>query len=1221
MNEDLRKALSQRILVLDGAMGTQIQQYGLQEEDYRGSRFADHPHKLKGCNDVLCLTRPDVIAEIHSNYLDAGADIIETDSFNANAISMADYGLVDHVAEINRAAAEIARKECDKRIAQGRMCWVAGSVGPTSKTLSMSANVEDPASRDLDFDTLYAAYLEQMGALIAGGADILLCETIFDTLNVKAAIAAAREAMRQQGREVEIALSATLSSTGGRMLAGQTIEAFVASTAHANALAIGLNCGFGAESLEPYVKQLATLTESAVMLYPNAGLPNAMGEYDETPDITASHLAKMMDAGVINIAGGCCGTTPAHITAIAETARRHTPRKAQPVKREMRLAGLDLKVVTHEQNFTNVGERCNVAGSRKFLRLINEKNYGEAIEIALKQVEAGAQIVDVNMDDAMLDAKAEMVHFLRLLASEPDVARVPIMIDSSKWEVIEAGLKCIQGKGIVNSISLKEGEEPFLAHARFIKEMGAATVVMAFDEQGQADTFERRIEICSRAYKLLTEKVGFPPEDIIFDPNVLAVATGIESHNRYALDFIETVGWIKQNLPYAKVSGGVSNLSFSFRGNNYLREAMHSVFLYHAIARGMDLGIVNAAAMMPYEDIPVERRTIIEDALLCRHPDATERMLELAVELKEAKATTAQVNETDFASMPADDALSLMLVKGRTEGIEPILERSMQEHGSAIAVIEQPLMSGMNRVGELFGEGKMFLPQVVKSARAMKTAVAWLQPYIEKEQSASGRTSVGKIVIATVKGDVHDIGKNIVGVVMRCNGYEVIDMGVMVPAEDIIDTAVRENADYIGLSGLITPSLEEMCNVARLMNERGLSIPILVGGATASAVHTAVKIAPCYDHIVAYTRDAAVLPSLMQEIAVDPEAAESRIRKQQESQRIAYEESKKPMLPIDEARRRAPEFDWDGYVSPKPCCMGTTDVEITVREAIEYINWRAFFPVWQLEARYAALAEVHGCDHCQAQWLAAQPEKDRKKATEAMQLLKEARAALARLVRDADHSIKARVVLSEANSDGDNIIIHTADGDITLPVLRQQSDKKECLSLADYLRPLGKGKDYIGAFAVTIGHQIEDIISGYHGKDDFKELLYQSLSDRLAEASAELLHMRTRRQFWGYAPDEKCDCERALRCEYQGIRPAAGYPQLPDQWAIFTLQRLVDFSHVGIEVTSNGAMKPASSISGFIISHPESHYFMIGNVATDQRKDYAERRGITMEELDRWMPR
>ena len=905
MIEDLKTALSERILVLDGAMGTQIQRYGLKEEDYRGGVFADHPQKLKGCNDVLCLTRPDVIAEIHSDYLDAGADIIEANSFNANAVSMADYGLASYVKEINRAAAAIARREADKRIAAGRQCWVAGSVGPTSKTLSMSADVENPAARELDFDTLREAYVEQMCALIEGGVDLFICETIFDTLNAKAAISAAKEAMRLAGRSVEIALSATLSSTGGRMLAGQTIEAFVASTAHSGAVALGLNCGFGAESLEPYIKQMASLTDAAVMLYPNAGLPNAMGEYDETPEITASHLSKMMDAGVINIAGGCCGTTPAHIRAIAEAARSHTPRKPVVRKPEMRLSGLDLKIVSPEQNFTNVGERCNVAGSRKFLRLINEKNYQEAVDIALKQVEAGAQIVDVNMDDAMLDSKAEMVHFLRLLAAEPDVARVPVMIDSSKWDVIEAGLKCLQGKGIVNSISLKEGEEVFLAHAKFIKEMGAATVVMAFDEDGQADTFARRTEICARAYKLLTEKVGFPAEDIIFDPNVLAVATGIDSHDRYALDFIETVGWIKQHLPGAKVSGGVSNLSFSFRGNNYIREAMHAVFLYHAIRQGMDMGIVNPAASVLYTDIPADVLERIEDVVLNRRPDAAERLIETAEALKNTATGTEAVKQDVWREEPmVEKRLQYALIKGIGDHLEEDLAEAVKLYPKAVDIIEGPLMEGMNKVGELFGAGKMFLPQVVKTARTMKKAVAILQPLIEADKQ-EGVRSAGKVLMATVKGDVHDIGKNIVSVVMACNNYEIIDLGVMVPAEMIVRKAIEEKVDIIGLSGLITPSLEEMAHVAVELKRAGLDIPIMIGGATTSKLHTALKIAPVYGGPVIHMKDASQ-NALVAARLLNPESSSEfveRLNKEYEDLRLKNSARQVKTVSLEEAQK------------------------------------------------------------------------------------------------------------------------------------------------------------------------------------------------------------------------------------------------------------------------------------------------------------------------------
>jgi len=1213
-NKELREALSKRILVLDGAMGTQIQRFGLEERDFRGERFDNHQKNLKGCNDVLCLTQPNIVADIHHAYLDAGADIIETNSFNANAVSLAEYGLDGIVAEINQAAARIARREAGRMALAGRKCWVAGSVGPTSKTLSLSADVDDPASRELDFDTLKKAYVEQMSALIAGGVDILQIETIFDTLNAKAAIVAAHEAMQLAGKMVELVLSVTLSSSGGRTLSGQTLEAFVASVSHANPLALGLNCGFGAESLEPYLRRLGDLTEAFVALYPNAGLPNAMGEYDETPDVTAAHISRLASDGSLNMAGGCCGTTPAHIRAIAEAVRGVAPRKPKVPNQELVLSGLETTVVSASRNFTNIGERCNVAGSRKFLRLVSEKSYDEAVGIACRQVEAGAQIVDVNMDDAMLDAKSEMVHFLRLLAAEPEVAKVPVMIDSSDWNVIEAGLKCLQGKGIVNSISLKEGEELFLQHARTVKELGAAVVVMAFDEKGQADTFSRRIEICSRAYALLTEKAGFNPEDIIFDPNVLAVATGIESHDRYALDFLESVEWIKHNLPGAKTSGGISNLSFAFRGNNYLREAMHAVFLYHAIARGLDMAIVNAASAIPFNEIPDDVRIAIEDVLLCRRTDATERLIELAETLKGEKRPDSAL-QIEEENLPVGEVISRMLVKGMSDGMETLLQQAKDSLGSAIAVIEGPLMEGMNRVGQLFGEGKMFLPQVVKSARTMKRAVAWLQPFIECEQSAGGRKSAGKIVIATVKGDVHDIGKNIVAVVLRCNGFEVIDLGVMVPAETIVRAAKEENADFIGLSGLITPSLEEMCRVARLMDSEGMDIPILIGGATASAVHTAVKIAPCYRHIVAYTRDAAALPAVVQEIAAGSELAAGRIRRGQEVLRKNYELSQMPALPLAEARRRAWVCDWEHYESPCPASPGLTDVSLTVTDVIPFINWRAFFPVWKMDASFAELAELGGCDHCKAQWIAAQSPDRRAKAVEAMQLLKDARAALMRLVRDADDSIRARVVLTEVNADGDDLVFHPDGEDVRLPLLRNQQPDDCCLSLADFVRPVGLGADYAGAFAVTAGRKIRDIAERYRATDDYKALLYQSLSDRLAEAAAEYLHRLVRRSIWGYAPEETDNHP------YRGIRPAAGYPSLPDQSAIFVIDRLLKFSELGITLTENGAMSPSSSVGGLMIAHPQSRYFMINRIADDQREDYARRRGIDLKTLSKWLPK
>lgn len=1217
--KDLKNALAERILILDGAMGTEIQKYHFSEDDFRGVMFANHNDKLAGCNDVLSLTQPEAIAAIHSRYLDAGADIIETNTFNANAVSLADYGLQKFVKDINRASTRLAVAEVAKRRKEGRQCWVAGSVGPTNKTLSMSADVDDPAARDIDFDFLVDAYIEQITVLIEEGVDIIQIETIFDTLNAKAAITACEEAMKTTGKKVEIIISVTLT-TSGRTLSGQTLEAFTASVAHAHPLAIGLNCGFGAESLEPYVKQLSALTDAAISLYPNAGLPNAMGEYDETPEITASHVSRLIEAKMLNIVGGCCGTTPDHIRAIADVAKGKAPRTAPVIDRKMRLAGLEMKTVAKELNFVNIGERCNVAGSRKFLRLINEKNYDEAVSIAVAQVEAGAQVIDINMDDAMLDAEAEMTHFLRLLAAEPDVAKVPVMIDSSKWSVIEAGLKCLQGKGIVNSISLKEGEEVFLRHAEYVKKMGAAVVVMAFDENGQADTLPRRKEICSRAYRLLREKVDFQAEDIIFDPNVLAIATGMEEHDRYALDFIEATAWIKANLPGAKVSGGVSNLSFSFRGNNFLREAMHSAFLYHAIAAGLDMAIVNAASMMPYDDIPGDVRDAVEDALLCRRADATSRLLEVAERLKNAKADSVKTADVNYTTMPAQEALSKMLIKGRTEGIEPILEKAWHELGKAVAVIEGPLMDGMNQVGSLFGEGKMFLPQVVKSARAMKYAVAWLQPIIEREQASTDAKSAGKIVIATVKGDVHDIGKNIVAVIMRCNGYEVIDLGVMVPAEKIIDTAVAEKADFIGLSGLITPSLEEMCRVATMMQQRGLNIPILVGGATASAVHTAVKIAPCYNHIVAYTRDAAILPMVVREIANDPTAAADKIRHEQEAERQRYFNQQHPLLSIDEARRRKPQINWEDYAAPKPAVEGLSDVAITVKEAAELINWRAFFTAWKMEASFASLAEVEGCDHCRAQWLAAQPKANINKAMEAMQLLKDARAAINRLIRDANQSIRARVALLPARGGEDIITIYTDEGEMALPMLRCQKDSEVCASLADFINP--EGNDYIGAFAVTVGSQIEGIIDNYRNRgDDYKAMLYQTLSDRLAEAATELLHAQVRRSIWGYAPDENLSKQELLQGNYRGIRPAAGYPSLPDQWAIFTIAQSVGIETLGITVTENGAMSPASSVCGLMIAHPQAKYFVIGDIGDDQRKLYAQQRNISIEQLSKWLPR
>lgn len=1191
----LIEAVNNRILTLDGAMGTMIQRCNLTEEDFRGSRLADAKSRLKGCNDLLVLTAPEVIAKIHREYLEAGADIIETDSFNGNAISLADYGMQGLVSEINREAARLARREADEymRSHPGEMKWVAGSVGPTSKSLSMSLDGDN----SLEWDTLVETYIDQISALIDGGVDAILIETIFDTLNAKAAGYAARRAMERCGRRVPLMLSVTLTESG-RTLSGQTLEAFVATIAHLEPLSVGLNCGFGADDMLRYIDALQGYP-MAISAYPNAGLPNEMGEYDETPEMMAEKLRNVLTSAKINIIGGCCGTTPEHIAAIVAVARQCTPRTIPQRKEQLTIAGLEPLDVSAERNFMNIGERCNVAGSRKFLRLIKEGCIDEAVEIARSQVEAGAQVVDINMDDAMLDAPRELASFITRLGNEPEVARVPVMIDSSKWEAIEEGLKHVQGRPIVNSISLKEGEEAFIAHGRAIREMGAAVVVMAFDEEGQADTYERRIAVCERAYRLLVDKVGVAGSDIIFDPNVLAIATGIDAHNNYAVDFIRATRWIKENLPGAKVSGGVSNLSFSFRGNNYVREAMHAVFLYHAIAEGMDMAIVNAASLMPVDEIPSELRQAIEDVVLNRRSDATERLVDIAERIKaerEGAKTAAPTIETEQIS--ASEKIERMLVKGHTEGMDACLPDAMSEQGSAVAVIDGPLMAGMNKVGQLFGEGKMFLPQVVKSARAMKHAVAWLTPYIEEEKQAAGGSSAGKMVIATVKGDVHDIGKNIVSVIMNCNGYDMIDMGVMVPGEDIVAKAISENADFIGLSGLITPSLDEMCHVARLMEERGLKIPLLIGGATTSALHTAVKIAPCYSGPVVYTRDAAMMPGVAQRLL----AAESRnemiaeLRAEQQRLRDEHARSSSQRLSVEEARNRRQQLKFDSIVAPK--CPGAHTFSISIAEARELINWRAFFAAWKLDASFASLTRIDGCDHCRAQWLAAIPEENRAKAAEAMQLWKEATQVLNRWQNTiTSEGITARIALLPAGSHHEDIVYRHDDNTYTLPTPRQLATDSACTALADYIRPIeadGELRDWIGLFAVTSGAAIEQKIAAAKATgDDYKTILYQSLADRLAEAATELAHKRVRRELWGYETSPQENPENLLRQYYQGIRPAIGYPSLPDQSLVFLADKVLHYSELGITLTENGAMQPASSTTGYILAHPDSHYFSV----------------------------
>ncbi|MCH5327729.1 MAG: methionine synthase [Coprobacter sp.] len=1223
--------LKDRILILDGAMGTMIQRYGLTENDYRGTRFADVSGQLKGNNDLLCLTRPEIIREIHGRYLEAGADIIETNTFNATSVSMADYGMQHQVYEINQAAARLAREAADEYTARtpGKPRFVAGSVGPTNKTCSMSPDVNNPAYRALTFDELAAAYAEQMSALLSGGVDVLLIETIFDTLNAKAALYAAGTAMEAVGRRVPVMLSVTLSDVGGRTLSGQTIEAFLTSIQHADVLSVGLNCSFGARDMKPFLKQIAETAPCYVSAYPNAGLPNRFGEYDETPETMAAQVKEFIDERLVNIIGGCCGTTPDHIARYGDLIEGADVRRPVPKSACLRLSGLERLEVRPENNFVNVGERCNVAGSRKFLRLINEKKYEEALDIARTQVENGAQIIDINMDDAMLDAQAEMVTFLNLIASEPEISKVPLMIDSSKWEVIEAGLKCVQGKSVVNSISLKEGEELFLSHARQVKRLGAAVVVMAFDEKGQADTFARRTEVCARAYRLLTEQVGFDPQDIIFDPNVLAIATGIEEHVNYAVDFIEATAWIKRNLPGARVSGGISNLSFSFRGNNYIREAMHAVFLYHAIERGLDMGIVNPAAAITYEDIPADVLEVIEDVILNRRPDATERLIELADRLKGAQEAHKEEKKDVRTGMSVGERLEYALIKGLTDRLEADLDEAMTVYDRALAVIDGPLMSGMNKVGELFGAGKMFLPQVVKTARTMKKAVEILQPYIERERSgASGSVKSGKFLLATVKGDVHDIGKNIAGVVLACNNYEVVDLGVMVPAEEIVRRAIEEKVDYVGLSGLITPSLEEMCRVAEAMEKAGLTIPLLISGATTSKLHTAVKIAPCYSAPVIHIKDASQGPLVAARL-VDADTRTAYIaglRQEQEAMRSQAGASK-PLLSLADATAHRLRIDWDNYTPTAPL-SGCRPIQsrFSVSELRPYINWIYFFHAWKIGGKYAAVARIEGCDHCKASWLASFPEAERQRAAEAMQLYKEAVRMLDRLETMEDIRIEALFRIFEANSTDDGmLVLHRDDDIVKIPCLRQQTPKEDadaaCLSLSDFVMPESQGRtDYAGAFAVTAGHCIEQMIQHYRDENDsYNAILLQSLSDRLVEAAAEYLHMQVRKRYWGYAPDEQLPVEDLLKERYVGIRPAVGYPSLPDQSLCFDMQTLLEFGQIGISLTENGAMRPNSSLTGLMIAHPQSAYFMVGKIDGEQRELYCRLRGMSPDESSRWL--
>jgi 5-methyltetrahydrofolate--homocysteine methyltransferase len=1212
----LRETAQQRILVLDGSWGVMIQGYRLTEQDFRGTRFADHGQDLKGNNDLLVLTRPDIIREIGHAYLEAGADIIETNSFNSNAVSQADYGLESAVWDLNETAARVAREVCDAVSTPDHPRLVAGVLGPTTRTASLSPDVNDPAFRNVSYDQLRDTYRESTLALMKGGADIIMIETVFDTLNAKAAIYGVEEAFAKAGLRLPVWISGTITDLSGRTLTGQTVEAFWHSLRHANPFAIGLNCALGPKELRAYVDELSSAADTLVSVHPNAGLPNAFGGYDETPESMAEHIAGFARDGLVNIIGGCCGTTPAHIRAMADAVKGIAPRKWPEKPRYLRLSGLEPFTLTPDSNFVNVGERTNITGSAKFKKLVLGGDYEAALDVARQQVDSGAQVVDVNMDEGLLDSQAAMVRYLSLIAGEPDIARVPLMIDSSKWSIIEAGLKCVQGKPIVNSISLKEGEEAFVVQAEKVRRYGAAVVVMAFDEKGQADTAERKLEICRRAYHILVDRVGFPPEDIIFDPNIFAVATGIEEHNDYGRAYIDAVTRIRQALPYAHVSGGVSNFSFSFRGNDRVREAMHSVFLYHAIAAGMDMGIVNAGALGTYEDIPVELRDAIEDVLFNRRPDATERLLELAQRYRQG-AAVAEEETLAWRLLPVGERLTYALVHGIADFVLDDVEEARVHAKRPLDVIEGPLMAGMNVVGDLFGAGKMFLPQVVKSARVMKKAVAHLIPFMEAEKEAGGRRqAAGRIVMATVKGDVHDIGKNIVGVVLQCNGYEVDDLGVMVPAQKILDHAREINADAIGLSGLITPSLDEMSHVAAEMERQGFKMPLLIGGATTSRVHTAVKIHPNYPSgATVYVNDASRAVGVVANL-LSPENRDgfkSEVR--QEYARIAetHAGQRGPSRRLTLGQARANRFapDWKTYAPPQPRMMGVRSFEsYDLAELARYIDWSPFFHAWEMKGRYPDLLQ------------------DPNSGAVARSLFADAQAMLKRIIGEKWLTARAVFGFWPANAIGDDIEVY-GDEARTSPIaqfhtLRQQvSRERETANwaLADFVAPKGGPADYIGAFAVTTGIGEEAHAERFRAdKDDYNAILLSALADRLAEAFAEHLHERVRKEFWGYAADEALTNEQLIAEGYRGIRPAPGYPAQPDHTEKGTLFRLLDAeARIGMKLTESFAMWPGSSVSGLYFSHPESRYFGVGKVERDQVEDYAKRKGWTVAETERWL--
>lgn len=1227
----LEKLLSSRILILDGAMGTMIQRYKLSEEDFRGERFQDFDVLLKGNNDLLSLTQPDIISEIHREYLAAGADIIETNTFNSTSISMQDYKMSHLADEINRAAVKIAREVADEytKLTPDKPRFVAGSIGPTNKTASMSPRVEEPMYRAATFEDFKSAYKEQVIALVESGVDLLLIETIFDTLNAKAAIFAAEEVAAETGINTPLMLSVTLSDKAGRTLSGQTLGAFVASVSHANPLIIGLNCSLGAAGLKPYVKELGKIAPFYISTYPNAGLPNQLGEYDETPEKMAKQIQEFIDEDLINIVGGCCGTTPEHISKYVDMIKDAVPHKKANPPEYLQLSGLELLEVSPQINFLNIGERCNVAGSRKFLRLIKEQKYEEALDIARMQVEDGAQILDINMDEGLLDGVQEMTNFLNMLASDPDVSRVPIMIDSSDWNVLEAGLKCVQGKPILNSISLKNGEENFLRQAQLAHMYGAAVVVMAFDEIGQASSYERRIEICERAYRLLTDN-GFNPKDIIFDPNILAIATGMDEHKDYAVDYIKSVAWIKDNLPYAKVSGGVSNLSFSFRGNDYIRELMHSVFLYHAINAGLDMGIVNPSQSVIYEDISAEEKELVEDVIFNRKDDATERLMTYAEKIKNDKTPESEQAKTEeWRSYALSERLSYALVKGINDHMEEDLAEALEKYSRAVDIIDQPLMEGMNRVGDLFGAGKMFLPQVVKAARAMKKAVSILQPALEAEKSSKEFNKAGKILLATVKGDVHDIGKNIVSIVLSCNNYDIIDLGVMVPPEKIIETAIKEQPDIVGLSGLITPSLGEMGVVAEEMEKAGFSIPLLIGGATTSKLHTALKIEPKYKNgPVVYVKDASMAPSAVANLMNKDNRTKyiDNLKEEYNRLRENYSLKEVELVTIEDARENAYKIDWNSYDPLVPNQLGLVKLDkIDVSDIIPWLDWKFLFSAWNLSARFHTITKIGNSEEERSLWIDSFREEDREKSKVAIKLYDDAIEMLNDLALKNVGYIRAVFGIFEAYSDNDTVFIKSnTDSTITaFPFLRQQkkSKKNEYHCLSDFIAPLKSGKkDYVGAFAVTAGSGAEEQLEKFSAEgDEYSGLLMKSLLDRLAEAATEWLHAKIRREYWGYASEENLSIEDMLAVRFQGIRPAVGYPSIPDQTINFILHDLLSSKEIGISLTENGIMYPNASVSGLLFAHPQSKYFGVGEINEAQMTDYAKRKGQKPEDIRKFL--